>query len=117
MNKGNHDSWNYIWGINEFSLKKAYLVMIGKVPSPPHFSWLWKSACEAKHKFVFWLLLVDRLNTRNLLGRKNFHLQSYNCDVLNCNDEETLIHLFWKYPFAVATEKPRSLDSSSFCRY
>jgi hypothetical protein len=24
MNKGNHDSWNYIWGMNEFSLKSLF---------------------------------------------------------------------------------------------
>jgi hypothetical protein len=45
-------------------------------------------------------LLHDRLNTRNLLGRKNFHLPSYSCATLPCVAEETLIHLFWTCPFA-----------------
>jgi hypothetical protein len=35
-----------------------------------------------------------------LLGRKNFHLQSYDCVCINCPLEETLEHLFWNCPFA-----------------
>jgi hypothetical protein len=48
----------------------------------------------------FWRLLHDRLNTRNLLRRKTFHLENYNCATLNCQQEETLQHLFWTCPFA-----------------
>jgi hypothetical protein len=57
--------------------KKAYSVMMGHNEVINHFSWLWKSSCQPRHKFFFWLLLHDRLNTKNLLGRKNFHLQNY----------------------------------------
>jgi hypothetical protein len=45
-------------------------------------------------------LLLDRLNTRNLLGRKQFHLPSYACATSQCDEEKTLIHLFWACPFA-----------------
>jgi hypothetical protein len=64
------------------------------------FSWLWESACQAKHKFLFWLLMHDIVNTRNWLGRKNFVLPSYWCATLQCNQEETLVHLLWSCPFA-----------------
>jgi hypothetical protein len=74
--------------------------MIGFTPTPNIFTSIWESSCQAKHKFFFWLLLHDRLNTRNLLRRKNFLLQSYNCVVRNCNTEETRVHLFWACPFA-----------------
>jgi hypothetical protein len=46
-------------------------------------------------------MLLDRLNTRNLLGRKNFHLPSYTCATLHYADEEKLIHLCWTCPFAM----------------
>ena len=46
------------------------------------------------------MLLHDRLNTRNLLRRKNFVLEEYNCATRECQQEETLHHLFWGCPFA-----------------
>ena len=75
-------------------------MLVGYQTVLPHFRWLWKSSCQAKHKFFFWLLLHDRLNTRNLLSRKRFHIPSFNCAILQCNQEETLMHLFWTCPFA-----------------
>jgi hypothetical protein len=74
--------------------------MIGRRHTPEIFSWIWKFACQAKHKFFFCMVLLDRLNTRNFLARKNFNLPSYNCDTLQCSHKETLIHLFWECPFA-----------------
>jgi hypothetical protein len=46
------------------------------------------------------LLLLDRLNTRNLLGRKNFHISSYYCELCHQSNEETLVHLFWNCSFS-----------------
>jgi hypothetical protein len=51
-------------------------------------------------QILFWLLLLDRLNTRNLLRRKNFNLPSYNCELPGCSEEESLEHLFQTCPFA-----------------
>jgi hypothetical protein len=98
---GNKDSWSYIWRNSQFTTKNAYNVMIGQRHTPEIFSWIWKSACQAKHKFFLWMVLLDRLNTRNLLARKNFNLPSYTCATLQCSQEETSIHLFWECPFAM----------------
>jgi hypothetical protein len=97
---GEKDNWSYILGNSEFSSQKAYKALIGSQPAVPLFSWIWKSSCQSKHKFFFWLLLNDRINTRNLLGRKRMALLTYNCATLECNREETLQHLFWTCPFA-----------------
>jgi hypothetical protein len=100
--QGNIDSWSYIWGSKEFTTKQAYKALMGTQIVPVHFNWLWKTSCQARHKFFFWLLLHDRLNTRNLLRRKDFIIQSYSCVTLSCNQEETLQHLFLSCPFASA---------------
>lgn len=95
------DTWSYIWGNERFIVAKAYSSMIGIKVVPQHFQWIWNSSCQPKHKVFFWRLLHDRFNTRNLLRRKTFHLDNYYCATLNCQQEETLQHLFWTCCFAV----------------
>jgi hypothetical protein len=96
----NCDSWSYIWGTDKFSTTHAYKFMMGVQHAPKFFAWIWESSCQPKHKFFFWLLLHDMLNTRNLLRMKNCNLQTYDCATMQCNQEETLVHMFWNYPFA-----------------
>ena len=74
------DSWSYILGDHFFSTSKAYTHLTGHRHTHPAFRWLWKSACQNKHKvFFFWLWLQDRLSTRGLLRRRNMILPSYLC--------------------------------------
>ena len=42
------------------------------------FRWLWKTCCQNKRKIFFWLLLKDRLSTRQLLRRRHMFLEDYN---------------------------------------
>ena len=42
-----------------------------------------------------------RVNTRNLLQRRSFHLPSYNCELCDVHTEETALHLFWDCSFAL----------------
>lgn len=87
-------------GFPGFSSKKAYLQLIGSRPCSPIFKWMWKSCARSKHKFFFWLLLRDWLNTRNLLRRKNMHLDDHSCVLCSSGDEETLMHLFFYCSFS-----------------
>ena len=64
------------------------------------FKWLWKSACQNKHKVFFWFLLQDRLNTRDLLRRRNKDLPDYNYVCCPNSIQETLVHLVIHCPFA-----------------
>jgi hypothetical protein len=61
------DQWTYIWGSSGFSPKKAYMHLTGSPQVHPVFRWLWKTCCQNKRKIFFWLLLKDRLSTRQLL--------------------------------------------------
>ena len=64
------------------------------------FSILWKASNLLRHKIFFWLLLHDRVNTRNLLKRKSMFLSSYECALCNDKTEETSLHLFWDCSFS-----------------
>jgi hypothetical protein len=94
------NTWSYIWGSEHFQPSRAYKVMIGTKITPPRFNWIWSSSCQPKHKVFFWMLLHDKVNFRNLLGRKQFYLDSYNCATTDCQIDETLHDLFWSFPFA-----------------
>jgi hypothetical protein len=75
------DLWSFSWGNSLFSAAKAYKVLVGNHGVHPIFKWLWKPKCQMKHKIFFWLLLNDRINTKDLLQRKNYNLDSYTCDM------------------------------------
>jgi hypothetical protein len=55
-----------------------------------------------KHKVLFWLLLKDRISTRDLLRRKNKVLDSYSCDLCILQKLETVGHLILPCNFAKA---------------
>jgi hypothetical protein len=67
----------------------------------PAFKWLWASSCQSKHKIFFWLLLKDRVSTRELLRRKNMDLQDFSCVLCSALVEESLVHLFLECPFDI----------------
>lgn len=94
------DKWSYIWNSDSFSVKRAYKQLRGHLILHLVYSWLWKSSCQNKHKVFFWLLIKDRLSTRELLRRKNMALQDHNCILCNGSTEETLFHIFLECPFA-----------------
>lgn len=62
--------------------------------------WIWKYACLSKQKYFFWLLIQDRLNSRDLLIRKHFYIETGNCVLCNNNDLEDVMHLFFSCDFS-----------------
>jgi hypothetical protein len=96
------DVWTYSWGSTIYWPIKAYKVLLGSRQVHPCFSWLWKASAQKKHKVFFWLLLKDRLSTRNILRRKNKVLPSYDCVLCQLHLDETLEHLFLCCPFAIS---------------
>lgn len=53
-------------------------------------------------KMFLWLLLADRLNTRNMLRRRQYKLDNddYSCLLCQNPPEEDLLHLFFDCPFS-----------------
>jgi hypothetical protein len=65
------------------------------------FKIIWKSRCTPRVKFFAWLILVDRLNTNNMLWRRNLHIQDDPiCVMCNSGEEKTIEHLFFECEFA-----------------
>lgn len=94
------DVWTYFSSGSKFKSSLAYQKLIGQHVIDPAFRWTWISLCQPKHKVFYWLLLKDRLSTRNILRRKNMHLEDYTCPTCLQNVEENAQHLFWGYLFA-----------------
>ena len=98
LNEGK-DIWQYSWGTN-FSSSRAYKIIAGHSHHHPSIQWIWKSFCQPKHMVFFWLLLKDRLSTRNIQKRKNMFLPSYSCVLCDMDTEESVHHLFLQCEFA-----------------
>jgi hypothetical protein len=96
------DRWRYIWGSDSYSTQKAYRHLMGQTHVHSIYKRLWKSKCQPKHKVFYWLWLKNRLNTRNMLRRKNMILESYSCENCLWQREETLYHMFLRCNFAKA---------------
>jgi hypothetical protein len=54
-------------------------------------------------KFFMWLLVVDHMNTRGMLLRRNYNVQpNANCVMCSLALEEDIDHLFFGCPFALS---------------
>lgn len=94
------DSWSFSWGSHLFSVKKTYKRIMGSKSAHIIIKWLWRSSTQLKHKVFFWLLFNNRLNRRELLQKKNFILDSYDCEMCIWQKMEYAGHLFFRYSFA-----------------
>jgi hypothetical protein len=94
------DEWKGSGQGQHYSLIKMYKAIWPKTEGNFPFKWIWKTSNRLRYKIFFWLLLHDRVNSRNLARTKNMHLDNYNCVYCNEQTEETLRHLFWDCTFA-----------------
>lgn len=96
------DQWSYLCGSVLFSSTRSYKHLIAHHQIHVAFKWLWKSCCQNKRKFFFWLVLQDRLNTRALLKRKHMPLPDYQCVFCDSGIDEDIFHLLFHCPFSLA---------------
>jgi hypothetical protein len=96
----NPDEWRYIWGSCQYSVHKAYRALSGHMPTHPVFNNLWASKCQLKHKIFCWLLLHDKLNTRERLRIRHMALETYTCENCTLQGPKTTYHLFLRCNFA-----------------
>jgi hypothetical protein len=76
------DIWVWHWTGGLYTSRMFYKQHFKDVLAPAPFRWIWKAKCMPKIKFLVWLLLVDRLNTRDMLRRRHKHLEEgYHCEL------------------------------------
>lgn len=91
----------FCWGNKKYVVAKVYKLAFLSVPAPPAFKLVWKSKVTPRIKFFAWLILLDRLNTKSMLARRNFNVQPNSwCVLCQERQEETLSHLFFDCDFA-----------------
>jgi hypothetical protein len=96
------DVWTFQWGNSKYSSRKFYQLAFQQLEAHPIFSWLWKSGCTPRVKFFGWLIMVDRLNTKTMLRRRNLNVDDNDTVCILCagNCEEDIDHLFFDCEFA-----------------
>jgi hypothetical protein len=94
------DTWSYFGRNAQFRYEGFHKKLMGHQTVDPAIKWIWNSSCQPKHKVFGWLLLNDKLSTRNILRRKKMTLDSYSCEICLTGEEETAQHLFWGCLFA-----------------
>ena len=83
-------------GDKDYTTHKYYAFCFRDIQCHRAFHWLWKSKSTMKIKVFGWLLLSDRLNTRNMLKRRHYNIgNNHDCILCGQHIEETLEHLFF----------------------
>jgi hypothetical protein len=101
QNQLGRDKWGDIWGNNQYSSSRYYSLCFKDIEAPAPFNGIWKAKISKKLRIFIWLVFQDRINSRNLLRRKNFIIEGedYSCVLYNTGMEELTYHLLFQCPF------------------
>ena len=67
----------------------------------PILLWIWKSCCTMKIKVFAWMLIMDRLNTKDMVERRHWHIHDgVNCVLCPTHTREDRDHLFFNCNFS-----------------
>ena len=95
------DVWSYIWGNGTYTSQRLYKLVFANTDAHPTFGWIWKAKCTPRIKFFAWLVLVDRLNTKDMLRRRHYNTQDDDlCVLCSQGTVEDIQHLFFTCTFA-----------------
>ena len=99
----NADCRNFVWGTASYTAAKYYKFIFSRVPQNRALDLVWASKCLPKLRVFLWLLIHDRLNTKDLMIRKHWNFDGGpHCVLCSQSMLESTDHLFFLCPFAVA---------------
>jgi hypothetical protein len=100
LNSEEHDQRRFVWG-DKYSPARYYRFLFEIVPKNEIMIDIWSSKTLPKIKVFLWLLMIDRLNTRDIMSRKNWITDSgTECSLCPTASLETSAHLFLECEFA-----------------
>ena len=113
-----NDIWYYTWGKSIYRPADYYKFFFRDANAHPAFSLLWHSRCIMRIKVFGWLLMVDRLNTRDMLKRRHFDIgDDHSCLLCGNHDEETVDHMIFTCTFSQACWRKLGISWPPFtCR-
>ena len=100
LNPAEKDIWKWPSKSLEYQSKLYYDFTFSHLGIDPIFKWIWKCSCALKIKVFGWLLLMDRLNTRDMMQRRHWHIQDDTCVLCQSSIHEYRIHLFFSCNFS-----------------
>ena len=96
------DMWIFSSNKGVYTSNSFYRLQFSHLENHIPSCWIWKSRCMSKHRFSAWLLLHDRFNTKDMIGRRNWKLQDNNQDCVLCQQAilKDRIHMFFQCHFS-----------------
>jgi hypothetical protein len=95
----NHDRWKLPWG-KYLSTKKAYRALIGEHATHQTIKGTWKTCSILRQKFFAWLMLQERLNSKDIIRNKNFYVEFMHCILCDTCPEKNILHMFFECSFS-----------------
>jgi hypothetical protein len=96
-----NDVWETIWKDGVYTANLYYKHCYINVTSSKIYSWIWKCRVLLRIKVFAWLLVSDRLNTKDMLRRRHWTVTNdYNCVLCPCHITEDWVHLFFECNFS-----------------
>ena len=99
---GSKDIWFWNGTAKGYSPKLCFSHTFASESFNPLTAWIWKSSCTMKIKVFAWMLIMDRLNTKDMVERRHWHLEDgVSCVLCPLQTRETRDHLFFNCNFSV----------------
>lgn len=84
-----------------YRAKAYYTIVHSPVVANPVLNWIWKSCCTLKIKVFAWLMIMDRLNTMDMLERRHWNVSDNpKCVLCPSGAREDSNHLFFQCNFS-----------------
>jgi hypothetical protein len=102
LNPEGKDVWKTQWKDGVYTSSKYYHYTFRDQKASPIFARIWKSRCILRIKFFAWLLVSDRLNTRDMPRRRQCNVTNvYDCVLCPTQVVEDWRHLFFYCNFSL----------------